>query len=69
MKVLEVQQKLYFDKIETTRPANLTVSENKELKKLDMVGMRLEMESKKLEMEGKFEEESKMMEAYNNLIS
>ena len=70
MKVLEMQQKLSSDKIETTRLTHLTAQENRESKKLEMEGRRLEMESKKLEMEGKkLEKESKMMDAYNNLIS
>ncbi|CAD6341783.1 unnamed protein product [Miscanthus lutarioriparius] len=63
MKVLELQQKLSFDKIETTRLAHLTAQENRESEKLEME-RRLEMESKKLVMEGtKLEKESKMMEA------
>ena len=70
MKMLEMQQKLSSDKIETTRLTHLTAQENRESKKLEMEGRRLEMESKKLEMEGKkLEKESKMMDAYNNLIS
>jgi len=70
MKVLEMQQKLSSDKIETTRLTHLTAQENRESKKLEMEGRSLEMESKKLEMEGKkLEKESKMMDAYNNLIS
>lgn len=70
MKVLELQQKLSSDKIETTRLAHLTAQENRESKKLEMEGRRLEMEGKKLEMEGKkLEVEGKMMDAYNNLIS
>ncbi|CAD6256148.1 unnamed protein product [Miscanthus lutarioriparius] len=70
MKVLELEQKLSSDKIETTRLAHLAAQENRESKKLEMEGRRLEMESKKLEMEGKkLEKESKMMDAYNNLIS
>ncbi|CAD6213511.1 unnamed protein product [Miscanthus lutarioriparius] len=64
MKVLELQQKLSFDKIETTRLAHLTAQENRESEKLEMERRRLEMESKKFEMEGKkLEKESKMMEA------
>jgi hypothetical protein len=49
MKILELQQKLSSEKLETTKIAHLTAQENKEGKK--------------------HEKESKMMEAYNNLIS
>lgn len=63
MKVLESQQKLSSDKIETTKLAHLTAQENRESKKLEIEGRKLEMESKK------FEKESKMMDAYNSLIS
>jgi hypothetical protein len=63
MKVLELQQKLSSDKIETTRLAHLTAQENRESRKLEIEGRKLEMESKKLE------KESKMMDAYNSLIS
>jgi hypothetical protein len=49
MKILELQQKLSSEKLETIKIAHLTAQENKEGKKL--------------------EKESKMMEAYNNLIS
>ncbi|KAF0914059.1 hypothetical protein E2562_026475 [Oryza meyeriana var. granulata] len=56
MKILELQQKLSSEKLETTKLAHLTAQETKE-------GKRLEVEGKKLE------KESKMMEAYNNLIS
>jgi hypothetical protein len=38
MKVLELQQKLSFDKIETTRLAYLTAQENRESKKLEIEG-------------------------------
>ncbi|KAF0924746.1 hypothetical protein E2562_014548 [Oryza meyeriana var. granulata] len=55
MKILELQQKLSSEKLETTKLAHLTAQETKE-------GKRLEVERKKLE------KESKMMEAYNNLI-
>ncbi|KAK8447233.1 hypothetical protein SEVIR_8G028800v4 [Setaria viridis] len=48
MKILELQQKLSFEKLETTKLVHLTTQETKEGKKL--------------------EKESKMMEAYNNLI-
>ncbi|KAF0887995.1 hypothetical protein E2562_006914 [Oryza meyeriana var. granulata] len=56
MKILELQQKLSSEKLETTKLAHLTAQETKE-------GKRLEVEGKKLE------KESKIMEAYNNLIS
>ncbi|KAF0897299.1 hypothetical protein E2562_035583 [Oryza meyeriana var. granulata] len=56
MKILELQQKLSSEKLETTKLAHLTAQETKE-------GKRIEVEGKKLE------KESKMMEAYNNLIS
>lgn len=56
MKVLELQQKLSFDELETTRLAHLTAHGNKESKKP-------EMDEKKLE------KKSKVMEAYNNLMS
>lgn len=49
MIVLELQQKLSSDKLETTWPGHLIAQENKESKK--------------------FEKESKMIEAYNNLMS
>ncbi|XP_072148024.1 uncharacterized protein [Setaria viridis] len=49
MKVLELQQKLSSEKLETTRLAHLTAQETKEAKRL--------------------EKESKMMQAYNSLIS
>jgi len=44
MKVLEMQQKLSSDKIETTRLTHLTAQENRESKKLEMEGRRFEME-------------------------
>ncbi|XP_021305445.1 glutathione S-transferase T3 [Sorghum bicolor] len=49
LKILELQEKLSSEKLETTKIVHLTAQENKEGKKL--------------------EKESKMMEAYNNLIS
>jgi len=49
MKVLELQQKLSTEKLETTRLAHLTAKETTEAKRL--------------------EKESKMMHAYNTLIS
>jgi hypothetical protein len=56
IKVLELQQKLSSEKFETTKLAHLTAQETKE-------GKKLILEAKKVE------KESKMMDAYNNLIS
>ena len=57
IEVLELQQKLSSEKLETTKLAHLTAQETKEGKK------KLILEAKKVE------KESKMMDAYNNLIS
>ncbi|CAD6230724.1 unnamed protein product [Miscanthus lutarioriparius] len=56
IKVLELQQKLSSEKLETAKLAHLTAQETKE-------GKKLILEAKKVE------KESKMMDAYNNLIS
>jgi hypothetical protein len=56
IKVLELQQKLSSEKLEATKLAHLTAQESKE-------GKKLLLEAKKVERE------SKMMDAYNNLIS
>jgi len=56
IKVLELQKKLLSEKLETTKLAHLTAQETKE-------GKKLILEAKKVE------KESKMMGAYNNLIS
>jgi uncharacterized protein with von Willebrand factor type A (vWA) domain len=56
IKILELQQKLSSKKFETTKLAHLTAQETKE-------GNKLILEAKNVE------KESKMMDAYNNLIS
>jgi len=55
IKVLELQQKLSSEKLETTKLAHLTAQETKE-------GKKLILEAKKVE------KESKMMDVYNNLV-
>lgn len=42
IKVLEMQQKLSYEKLETTKLAHLTAQETKEGKKLDLAGKMME---------------------------